>query len=183
MTERTIWTIGHSDRQAEAFVETLASHGVRTLADVRRYPHSRRQPWTNVDELNKTLFRAGIRYTYLGDTLGGYRKSRVDSRHTALAGSSFQAYADHMETPIFAQGYARLVAEAEASPTAFMCAEGNPKKCHRRLIADRLAANGWQVAHIVDAQTARDHQKAPSARIEDGVLVYREIALDDFRTD
>lgn len=180
MTRRTVWTIGHSDGEPEEFVEALSSHGIKTLADVRRYPHSRRNPWTNVDALNKTLFRAGVRYVYLGDTLGGYRDGRVDSPHTALAGSNFQAYADHMETPLFARGYARLVQEADAAPTALMCAEGNPKKCHRRMIADRLVADGWHVVHIQDPQTARDHQKAPAARLIDGRLVYREKALDDF---
>lgn len=180
MTRGTVWTIGHSDREPEAFVDALASHDIKTLVDVRRYPHSRRQPWTNVDELNKTLFRAGIRYVYLGDTLGGYRDGRVDSRHTALAGSSFQAYADHMETPLFTQGYARLVKEADGAPSALMCAEGNPKKCHRRMIADRLVADGWDVVHIQDAATTRGHQKAPTARVVDGHLVYRETALDDF---
>ncbi len=180
MSRGTVWTIGHSDQGPEAFIEALAGHDVKTLADVRRYPHSRRNPWTNVDTLNKTLFRAGVRYVYLGDTLGGHRDGHVDSQHTALAGSSFQAYADHMETPIFATGYARLLQEADAAPTAIMCAEGNPKKCHRRMLADRLVADGWRVRHIQDPQTARDHQKAPAARLQDGHLVYQETKLDEF---
>jgi uncharacterized protein (DUF488 family) len=180
MTARTLYTVGHSTHEGQDFAALLSEAGVRTLVDVRRYPHSRRQPWFNVDQLYKDLFRASIRYVHLGDELGGFRRPHVDSRHTALAGSSFQAYADHMDTPLFARGYARLLEEAQRAPTALMCSERNHKKCHRRMIADRLAADGWRVVHLLDGGQSQEHQVGPSVRSDEGGLLYKVVGLDDF---
>ena len=50
-----IFTIGHSTRAFEEFVESLKAHGVRCVVDVRRFPASRRHPHFNRDELAAEL--------------------------------------------------------------------------------------------------------------------------------
>jgi uncharacterized protein (DUF488 family) len=176
----TIFTIGHSTRTYAELDATLQSVDAKTLVDVRRFPHSRRQPEYNVDALRRHLFQAGVRYVYLGDELGGFRDPRVDSRHVGLSGSSFQGYADHMETPIFHAGLQRLKTEAAAAPSILMCSEKNFKKCHRRMLADRLVADGLEVRHVVDSTMVIPHALAPKARLVQGELVYDAGSLSTF---
>ena len=71
----SIWTIGHSTRPIEAFIELLHAHDIQVLVDVRTIPYSRRNPQFNTDALAERLAAGGLRYTHL-PTLGGRRKSR-----------------------------------------------------------------------------------------------------------
>jgi uncharacterized protein (DUF488 family) len=176
-----IWTIGHSTRDLQTFVAIVASFKIDVLEDVRRFPHSRRQPHFNTDELKKALFAAGIKYHYLGDALGGFRPKQKDSKHTALTNSSFQGYAEHMETPMFQKAFDHLVEAAATKRVAYMCSESNYKSCHRRMISDamHLLANAT-VHHIVDVGRELAHEPIREARVEDGKLVYAERPLSSF---
>ena len=81
--------------------------------------------------------------------LGGYRKTlRDDSPNVALRNPSFRNYADHMLTPEFEVATSELIALAEKSPTAYMCAERVYFRCHRMLVSDWLPAHGHEVVHI-----------------------------------
>lgn len=176
-----IWTIGHSTRILEAFVESLRSFRIEVLADVRRFPHSRRHPQFNTDELKKALFLAKIRYEYFGDALGGFRKPSPKSRHLGLENSSFQGYADHMETATFRQGLAKLIGLARAHRVAYMCSESNYKSCHRRLISDALELlHGFTVHHISDPGKAFRHAPVHEARAEGGSILYAPRPLEEF---
>ena len=94
-SQQLVYTIGHSNRDIDEFVELLDSVGVRTLVDVRAYPTSRRYPQFNSNSLRSALADADIIYHWAGLDLGGFRQNRPDSRHLSLAGS-LRAYADHM---------------------------------------------------------------------------------------
>ncbi|HEY7151044.1 MAG TPA: DUF488 domain-containing protein [Solirubrobacterales bacterium] len=126
----------------------LSAHRVELVVDVRRFPGSRRNPQFNADTLAATLGDAGIAYEPLGDELGGRRRGRADSPHTGWRVAAFRAYADHMDTDEFAAGLKRLEHLARERRTAIMCAEGDWRRCHRRLISDALSARGWRVLHI-----------------------------------
>lgn len=174
-----VWTIGHSTRPAETFVGYLQAHEIRTLADIRRFPASRRNPQFNTDELKKALFHAGIQYVYLGDELGGFRKPAPGSPHVALRGSAFQGYADHLRSTLYEAGIQRLLQVAAAGPTCVMCAESNWKSCHRRILSDDLVLrHGVTVTHIHDQTTTFPHQPTPAARVVEGRLVYAQGPLD-----
>jgi uncharacterized protein (DUF488 family) len=162
-----LFTIGHSTRAIEDLLALLAENGVRTLVDVRRYPGSRRHPHFSRDALAASLATAGIEYVHEPD-LGGRRAARPDSPHTAWRVEAFRGYADHMETPVFAAALERLIRRAAETPTAILCAEAVPWRCHRRLISDALVARGLEVLHILGPNHADPHELDPNARLLPG---------------
>ena len=167
-----VFTIGHSNRSLEDFVALLAEHGVETVADVRRFPGSRRFPHFSREVLADGLAAAGVAYRHLPG-LGGHRKPRPDSPHTNWTNAAFRAYADHMETAEFAEAVAELLDIAAERPTTMMCAEAEPSRCHRRLVADALVARGIRVVHVLAPGQAEDHLLNSSARTgPDGQLIY-----------
>jgi uncharacterized protein (DUF488 family) len=168
-----LYTVGHSTRSLDALIGTLQAHGIQTLVDIRAFPMSRRLPQFNRESLEKTLPAAGIRYVWM-KALGGYRKkSREDSPNLGLRNPSFRNYADYMLTAEFENAMAELVALAEVSRTAYMCAERIYFRCHRMLVSDWLAANGHEVMHIDGSGPLKPHSLTTEARIINGELVYR----------
>ena len=143
-----LYTIGHSTRPLEDLLAALQAHQIRTLVDIRAFPMSRRLPQFNRESLEKSLLAADIRYVWM-PALGGYRKKiRDDSPHIALRNASFRNYADYMLTAEFASAMTELIALAENSRTAYMCAERVYFRCHRMLVSDWLVAHGHEVMHI-----------------------------------
>jgi uncharacterized protein (DUF488 family) len=154
-----IFTVGHSTHSAHDFVKLLTAHRVELLGDVRRFPGSRRHPRFNAAAIEATLGDAGISYERLGDGLGGRRRPRRDSPNSGWRVAAFRGYADHMASDEFAVGLERLERLAHEHQTAIMCAEGDWRRCHRRLISDELAAHGWCVAHIRPDGRLEEHQR------------------------
>ena len=167
-----MWTIGHSTRSIEDFIDALQAHGIKLLADVRLLPGSNRYPHFNSDVLAESLASSGIAYEHFRE-LGGRRRPRADSRNNAWRNDAFRGYADHMETPEFAAGVARLLASSvENGPTAMMCAEAVWWRCHRGLVSDYLKVRGIEVLHIMDPKKADPHPWTSAAKIVDGRLSY-----------
>lgn len=135
--------------------------------DVRRYPGSRRHPQFSRDALAASLAGAGIGYVHEPD-LGGRRAARPDSPHSAWRVEAFRGFADHMETPDFGAALERLMRRAAETPTAILCAEAVPWRCHRRLISDALVARGVDVLHILGPGRAEPHELDAKARILPG---------------
>jgi len=167
------YTVGHSTRSLSELIETLQAHRIETLVDIRAFPMSRRLPQFNRESLETSLPAAGIRYIWM-KALGGYRKKiREDSPHVALRNQSFRNYADYMLTTEFESAMTELIALAENSRTAYMCAERVYFRCHRMLVSDWLVAHGHEVMHIDDAAAAKPHRLTAEARMIDGKLIYR----------
>jgi uncharacterized protein (DUF488 family) len=158
----SIFTIGHSTHTIEQFIELLWRHRVGAVADVRRYPSSRRLPHFNAVELDEALAAESIRYEHF-EELGGRRDPRPDSRNTGWENSQFRGYADHMETPEFNAGVDRLLALASERTTTVMCAEALWWRCHRRLLADAVLARGPHVRHIGADGRLSEHRLTPFA--------------------
>ena len=171
MASRPLYTIGHSTRTAAALIDLLHAHGIQTLVDVRTIPRSRHNPQFNRDALAEALDRAGIEYQHR-PALGGLRHARKDSVNLGWRNASFRGYADYMQTPEFARALAELEALADARPTAIMCAEAVPWRCHRGLIADALTVRGRPVLHIQSASAPTRHQPTPFMRTVEGRPVY-----------
>ena len=168
-----LYTIGHSTRSFDDLLETLRAHAIQTLVDIRAFPMSRRLPQFNRESLAKNLPAAGIHYIWM-KALGGYRKKILDeSPNIALRNASFRNYADYMLTTEFADSMAELIGLAEASPTAYMCAERVYFRCHRMLVSDWLVAHGHEVMHIDGTGPVKPHRLTPEARMIDGQLIYR----------
>jgi uncharacterized protein (DUF488 family) len=145
---------------------------VSGLADVRRFPASRRHPQFGREAFAAGLEAAGIAYRHFPD-LGGHRQPRPDSPNTAWRVAAFRGYADHMTTPAFQAALAALLEDARLRPTAVCCAEAVPWRCHRQLIADAAVARGIPVRHILGPTHAEPHALRAEAGIQpDGMLVY-----------
>lgn len=155
-------SIGYGDRPWSEFIERLQRHNVRFLIDVRSQPRSR-QPEFNAETLELLLSKVGIRYVFMGDTLGGkpddpccYVDGKID-------------YARCEQRSAFQTGMSRLrSAMAGGHRVALMCSELDPERCHRsKLIGQALQKDGIELTHI-DRDGERVSQHAVISRITGG---------------
>jgi uncharacterized protein (DUF488 family) len=137
---------------------------VSHLVDVRAFPASARYPHFNKESLELTLPEHGIRYTHF-PALGGRRRVRRDSHNTLWRNAGFRGYADYMETREFDEALSALLDVAAREPTAIMCAEAVPWRCHRSLISDAAVARGTDVQHIMDDKT-QPHRLTSFGRVD-----------------
>lgn len=173
-----VFTVGHSMHAIERLIELLSAQGVELVADVRRWPRSRRHPQFDDDALAVELAtRAGIGYEHLPE-LGGRREPRDDSPNGAWEVPQFRGYADHVASAEFARGLERLETLARERPTAVMCAEGDWRRCHRRILSDVLVARGWEVRHIAPDGSTSPHALTEFAVVEDGLPRYPAAQLE-----
>lgn len=166
-----LFTIGHSTRPLEELVALLRENGVARLRDVRTVPRSRHNPQYDTDSLKRTLPAAGIGYAHRPE-LGGLRKPRKDSANLGWKNDGFRGYADYMQTPAFERALTGLMTEAAEAPTAVMCAEALPWRCHRSLIADALSVRGVEVRHIMGPGKAQAHALTAFAEVEGTQVTY-----------
>lgn len=138
-----IFTIGHSNRSMERFLDVLEAYGIVRVIDVRRFPVSRKFPHFNRENLERVLPEHGIEYFYLGDSLGGFRRG---------------GYKNYTKTKEFKDGLKKLLTLAKNSWTAIMCTEALWFKCHRRYISDESAKLGVEIIHIIDEKRSYRHE-------------------------
>jgi len=132
--EVQIWTIGHSNRSLDTFLDLLNAHEIKVLVDVRSFPTSKIEHF-KIEEMEKWLPEHGIEYVWLGKELGGYRQG---------------GYKRHMQTKLFREGIKQLLEIAKAKRACIMCMEVKPKYCHRRFISAHLEKKGVKVIHIIE---------------------------------
>jgi len=169
----TVWTIGHSTRSLEQLIEILRHHQIEAIADVRRFPGSRRLPQFGEAVLREGLEARGLHYQWI-EELGGRRRPLEDSSNLAWRNSSFRGYADHLHSDEFDRGLQRLLEMAAQRRTAMMCAEVLWWRCHRSLVSDVLKIRGIEVLHIQDEKPPTAHPFTAPARLVDGQLSYAE---------
>ena len=167
----TIHTIGHSTRPIEEFIDLLREFGITTLVDIRTIPRSRHNPQYEQEALKQSLPKAGITYVHL-TALGGLRNKADTGLNDGWRNASFRNFADYMQTPAFEEGLGELLGIAQKSPTAIMCAEAVPWRCHRSLVADALDVRGVPVIEILSERDYRPHELTPFARIEGASITY-----------
>jgi uncharacterized protein (DUF488 family) len=164
-----IYTIGHSTRPIDEFIEMLKLHKVELLADIRTIPRSRHNPQYEEAALSKALENEKIEYVHW-PALGGLRHARKDSINTGWKNASFRGYADYMQTEEFAAGIDELIALASERTVAIMCAEAVPWRCHRSLVGDALLGRGIEVKDILSETSAKPHKMTLWARV-DGISI------------
>jgi uncharacterized protein (DUF488 family) len=169
--EGRLYTLGHSNRPLDEFLTILFEAGIRSVVDVRRHPGSRTNPHFGREHLAATLASSGVEYSS-APALGGRRRSEQPSPNTAWENPSFRAYADYMATAEFLGALAELTRRAAVAPTVIICAEAQPERCHRRLIADAATLGGFTVVHLLGPRRSRVHGVHPAARLRSGVVVY-----------
>ena len=174
----TVWTVGHSTRPLEEFLAVLDAYGIELVADVRRFPGSRRLPQYAEPALDAALAARGIAYHWL-PAPGGRRRSTAATPELGWRHPAFRAYAEHMATEEFADGLFELLMLASGLRTVVLCAEVLWWRCHRRIIADVLTSLDVPVVHIRDGRNAEPHRLAAPARLVDGWLTYAVDLPDD----
>lgn len=139
-----IFTIGHSNHSLERFLDLLERYEIETLIDVRSKPFSRFSPHFNRQTLQTAVEGLGLRYQYLGDCLGGR-----PSDPALLNGEGHASYDLVAASEPFRAALEMVSLEAGIGRTAIMCAEDDPRRCHRwHLVTPRLVEKGFVVLHI-----------------------------------
>lgn len=132
---RQIHTLGTSNRTLKEFFNALDAYHIGHIADVRRFPKSRRYPWFNREILEAELQSRGLEYHWLGDLLGGFREGGYDVYKMEMS---------------YLRGLEEIERTAVTSSVALICAERLPWKCHRFHIGESLEERGWDIIHILD---------------------------------
>ena len=138
-----LYTIGHSNRTMEDFLEILKAHDIKNLVDVRRFPGSKKFPHFNRENFEKVLLENSINYFYLGEELGGFRKG---------------GYRKYIKTNDFREGINKLIQIGNKARTVLMCTERFFWRCHRRYISDELVKLNHKVIHIIDKKRTYEHK-------------------------
>jgi uncharacterized protein (DUF488 family) len=161
-----IWTIGHGTRRTDELAALLQAAGVSRLIDVRRYPAGRRQPHLSRERLEADLPALGLGYEWWGDALGGRRPAPDPSLPPSRWRSpAFAAYEAYSRTPPFRDAIRALELRVTTGDSlALMCAETLWWRCHRRLIADALVADGLVVRHLLDRPPGAIHHESGPGR-------------------
>jgi len=143
--EKTVYTVGHSNRTLNEFIDILKAYNINIVVDVRRFPVSSRYPWFNKDSLCQSLKSKGVRYVWMGNLLGGYRTG---------------GYKKYLESKEYERGIKKLISliEREKGYVAIMCSEMLWFKCHRRYIADTLSSKGFKVVHVISMERTYTHK-------------------------
>jgi uncharacterized protein (DUF488 family) len=141
------------------------------VLDIRTIPRSRHNPQYNRDSLGPSLRTAKIGYLHLKN-LGGLRHAKVNSKNIGWHNASFRGYADYMQTAEFETALKRAIKLAKIKPSALMCAEAVPWRCHRSLVADALAVRKFPVEHIMSVSRANPHKLTSFARVRGSKITY-----------
>ena len=170
-SELNIFTIGHSTRTVEEFVQLLKTYSVTLILDVRTVPRSRHNPQFNKETLPNTLKPQGIKYIHIPE-IGGLRHPKHDSINLGWKNSGFRGYADYMQTQEFTDNLLKIVALARENSLALMCAEALPWRCHRSLISDALVVRHVKVLHIISKGSTISHELTEFAHVEGTQITY-----------
>jgi uncharacterized protein (DUF488 family) len=166
-------SIGHSTHPLERFLDLLGRHRIELVADIRRFPGSRKFPHFNGEALSSALAAAGVGYRWF-EELGGRRSGKrgAPSFNLGLRNESFRHYADYMATDAFRAGVDRLLAAARDRRTVLLCSDGVFWRCHRRLVSDYLSSLGVVVGHIMPSGELHPHTLTNGAILGDPGVSY-----------
>jgi uncharacterized protein (DUF488 family) len=160
-----IFTVGHSTRTIEEFVALLRAGRADMVVDIRSVPRSRTNPQFNPDALADALAPYRIAHTRIAE-LGGLRKKSASvspETNGFWTNRSFHNYADYALSTEFRAGLAELEAMAAERRCAIMCAEAVWWRCHRRIVADYLLADGREVFHLMGDDRVEVAKMTPAA--------------------
>lgn len=149
--ERVIYSIGHSNLSLDQLLDLLQLYEIKAIADVRRFPTSKKYPHFQRSNLQTELEENSIKYLWLGELLGGYRKG---------------GYQSYMKSESFLKGIEELIEMARSQKIAFLCAEKLFLRCHRRFISDYLFQSGWKIIHIFDENIIYPHKPSDTMQLD-----------------
>jgi uncharacterized protein (DUF488 family) len=143
---KQLFTIGYEGLDPERLTDALRSAGVAVLADVRAVANSRKRGFSK-GALGTGLAEAGLGYAHLrslGTPKAGREAARADD-----AALMRRIYCEEvLDTGAGGIALDELAAMAAAAPTCLLCFERDPARCHRRVLAERLADRGFAVTDL-----------------------------------
>lgn len=172
--KKMIYTIGHSTRSIDDFIDLLQFFGIETVVDIRTIPKSRFNPQYNKEALQRKLKENKIHYYHL-EKLGGLRHPLKDSINIGWRNPSFRGFADYMQTNLFQEGIQELEKIGKEYQCVIMCSEAVPWRCHRSLISDALKIHKWEVLHILGKNQIQLHHLTSFLKVENGLLIYSNL--------
>ncbi len=173
MNENALFTIGHSNRTLDEFIELLRSSGVSAIADVRSQPYSRHMPHFNRDPLSDSLRQHGIAYVFVGEELGARRSEEccyIDG----------QAKYELIEaTQSFQAGLDRIRNGTKTHCIALMCAEKDPITCHRTILIAKALRSEFTIRHIISADRTETQGETDQRLLRNWRMDGRDLFQDD----
>jgi len=154
ITEHMLYTIGHSNRTIDQFIELLKENRVDAIADVRSSPYSGMNPQYNREDIKRSLSCHDIAYVFLGKELG----ARRDEECCYVDGVA--RYEKIAATTAFKAGLERIRSGVKSRRIAMMCAEKDPLTCHRTILICRYLKDDVSIAHIVEPRGLELHEDA-----------------------
>ncbi len=143
-----IYTIGFTQKRAQDFFELLRRHGVQRLVDIRLNPGGQLAGFAKQDDLPYFLaaLAAGCQYVYMPE-LSPTKELLKDYRQD----SDWVRYVERFESLMDERNIPTALNRAEFEQVScLLCSEAAPERCHRRLVAERLAAHwsGVEIIHL-----------------------------------
>lgn len=144
-----LYTIGFTQKSAKKFFSLLEENGIQRLIDIRLNPKGQLAGFTKKDDLSYFLTRIlNCEYHHLEilapskEILSEYREDKNWTKYT----SSFELLMDKRGIPE-SLNYNFL----KDKVCCLLCSEEKPAKCHRRLIAERIAKH-WPNIEVIHLQ-------------------------------
>jgi len=141
-----LYTIGFTKKTAKQFFDLLRQNEVRCLVDIRLHPDGQLAGFTKKEDLRyflKELIACDYRHMPQlapnDEILKAYREDRNWVRYAA----AFDALLDERGIP---EVLDRTLFEDKIC--CLLCSEPTAEKCHRRLVAERLA-RAWSDLEII----------------------------------
>jgi len=153
MEKKPLYTIGHGNRKPEDFLALLKDFGIEYLIDVRSQPFSKFNPQFNQNDLKFFLERNGLKYVFMGDTIGGR-----PADPTCYDDDGKVDYEMVKEKDFFLTGIDRLKKAYDKNiQVVMMCSESKPCECHRsKLIGKVLISENIVLQHIDEKGKLKD---------------------------
>lgn len=173
---QAFYTIGHSNRSIEEFLELLEEHDIEHVVDVRKLPGSKRYPHFNADTLGEFLAEHDIHFSRSAGLTGRRKVSKEIPFEVNdwWQNRSFHNYADHALSKEFHDALAELEDLGAKETTVMMCSEAVWWRCHRRLIADYLIINNHRVEHIMGPGQLMTAELTEGAVVQDDGTIHYE---------
>ena len=142
-----LYTIGFTQKSAETFFELLRRHGIRRVVDIRLNPGGQLSGFARQNDLPFFLSRLveGCQYVHVPE-LAPTKEILNDYR----SDSDWPRYEMRFETLMEERGIPEALSrgEFEELTCCLLCSEPAPEQCHRRLVAERLAAH-WPDVEVI----------------------------------
>lgn len=172
MNKKGFLTVGYGSRKLQDFITTLLNHRVDMIVDVRSSPKSSFKDYDSY-ELEKTLAQNGIKYKWMGGSLGG----RYDEECLCMEDGTVD-YTAVSKTSKFKKGIKELEALIKTNNVCIMCSEQDPLRCHRFMLVSRQL-RVYNIYHILDLNKYISHARLEEKILSDFSEANRQLSLFD----